>query len=242
MRLYKDLAWVWSEITPTDTYIEEANNLAEILEDVLAKKPSKIIELGSGGGYLMEAYSKLFPSVDITLVDSSGAMLAESIKRNPMLRHIDADMTTLDLSEQFDLVLIHDAVMYLQDVETISRTLVNARKMLRSGGVIILVPDVCKESFQERKVSSEIYGKRAAIHLTEWHWDPDPLDDQIEVVFSILFREFGGSAIENVTESHTMVVLSIHQWMQIFEKAKLGQEWPSIPWVGGGEFFILRPF
>ena len=188
----------------------------------------------------MEAFSKVFSQVDITLVDHSEAMLSESKVRNPTLQHIHADMTSIQLPEQFDLVLIHDAVMYLQDAETIRQTLKNARKMLRPNGVLILVPDVCKESFHERIIASEILGERAIIHLTEWHTDPDPNDDHIEVVFSILFRENQGGEIQSVVETHSMVVLSIQQWMEIFESVKLRQEWASIPWEGGGEFFVLR--
>ena len=48
MRLYNDLAWIWSEITPTETYLDEAINLGEILSDLLPVPPSSILELGSG--------------------------------------------------------------------------------------------------------------------------------------------------------------------------------------------------
>ena len=48
MRLYQDLAWLWSEMTPSETYLEEAYDLYEIAEDALQRTPRSWIELGAG--------------------------------------------------------------------------------------------------------------------------------------------------------------------------------------------------
>ena len=39
MRLYRDLAWLWSEVTPVGTYIDEAQDLYDIVSDALGKVP-----------------------------------------------------------------------------------------------------------------------------------------------------------------------------------------------------------
>ena len=240
MRLYQDLAWLWSEMTPSETYLEEAYDLYEIAEDALQRAPRSWIELGAGGGYLMEALLQHHPDTDVTIVDMSSDMIAESTQRNPRATQICADMTTLDLDRQFDVVLLHDAVMYLSSQETIQQTLRQMKQLLKPDGVAIIIPDVCQESFEERILSSEIRGQRAHIHFTEWHWDPDPSDDLITVEFSVLFKEHSQNRIQSVQETHTMVVLSIETWMTMFMELTLQQEFPCQPWMHGGELFLLR--
>ena len=241
MRLYEDLAWLWSEMTPSETYLEEALDLFLIASDALKRRPQSWVELGSGGGYLMEALLQQYPETDVTMVDVSSMMIAESTIRNPKATHICADMTQLRLEAVFDVVLLHDAVMYLQDRKSISEALNTIRQLLKPDGVAIIIPDVCRESFEERVLSSEVFGKRAHVHLTEWHWDPDPNDDFIQVDFSVLFREHQVGIIRAVHEAHTMVVLSIEAWMNMFIHSDLQQDFPSQPWMHGGEFFMLRP-
>ena len=241
MRLYQDLAWLWSDITSSSTYDEEAADLMDIATEAVQRVPEKWIELGSGGGYLMAALLQQYPSAAVTLVDSSSAMLDESRLRNPTAQHICADMTQIALEEQYDVVVLHDAVMYLADAGAIAQTLQNIRRLLKPDGVAMVIPDVCLESFEERVLSSEVFGERAHIHLTEWHWDPDPTDEQIQVNFSIMFKEHAVGTIQTVHEAHTMVVLSIEAWMNTFIQSGLKQDFPSQPWMHGGEFFLLRP-
>ena len=240
MRLYQDLAWLWSEMTPSETYLEEAYDLYEIAEDALQRTPQSWIELGAGGGYLMEALLQHYPQTEVTIVDISTAMIAESELRNPKATHICADMTALELDAQFDVVLLHDAVMYLGSQTAIRKTLEQIKRLLKPDGIAIIIPDVCRESFEERVLSSEVRGDRAHIHFTEWHWDPDPSDDLIDVEFSVLFREHHQNRIQSVHETHSMVVLSIEMWMTMFIELALQQDFPCQPWMHGGEFFLLR--
>ena len=71
----------------------------------------------------------------------------------------------------------------------------------------------------------------------EWHWDPNPEDDLVQVEFSILLRKH--QEVVPIHESHQMLVLALGRWMQLFAQAQLIQEFPATPWFGGGEFFLL---
>ena len=53
MKLYQEWAWLWSEVTPPETYRAEADDLFEIITESLGRKPKTILELGAGGGYLL---------------------------------------------------------------------------------------------------------------------------------------------------------------------------------------------
>ena len=241
MRLYRDLAWLWSEVTPVGTYIDEAQDLYEIVSDALGRCPQKILELGAGGGYLLHDLQLQYPDVAITLLDSSSDMMREARRRNPNAKTICADMSTLDLNEQFDLVLLHDAVMYLEDKSAVSKVLNIMRTHTAEGGVAVIVPDVCKETFEERILTAETEGPRARVHFTEWHWTSEPQSDRVLVDFSVLIREHGMDAVQSHHETHHMLVLSLSDWMELFLENRWIQDFPRIPWVHGGEFFLLRP-
>ena len=95
MKLYTDLAWLWSEVTPVGTYIDEAQDLMDIVTNALGHLPKKILELGAGGGYLLHDLQTLYPDVEVILVDSSAEMLAQAKQRNPKANIIQGDMRDL---------------------------------------------------------------------------------------------------------------------------------------------------
>lgn len=241
MKLYGELSWLWSEVTPVGTYTDEAQDLYGIVCEALGYMPRNILELGAGGGYLLHDLQTMYPSVDITLIDSSAQMLAEARRRNPNAKTIRADMTNLDLTERFDLVLLHDAVMYLEDKSAVSRVLAIMRTHIAEGGVAVIVPDVCKETFEERILTAEAEGPRARVHFTEWHWTSEPQSDRVWVDFSVLIREHGQDAVQSHHETHRMLVLSLSDWMTLFLNNRWTQDFPNMPWIHGGELFLLRP-
>ena len=241
MRLYGDLSWLWSEVTPPGTYAEEAQDLLEIASEALGRTPNSILELGAGGGYLLHDVQQLCPDIQVTLVDSSTEMLAEASLRNPRATTVCADMATLDLSRKFDVVLLHDAVMYLENKDAVSQVLSVMKRHVADDGLAIIVPDVCRETFEERILTAEARGDRAHVHFTEWHWENETLEDRVSVEFSVLIKEHDQATVISHHETHTMLVLSLSDWMTLFVENSWMQDFPSIPWMHGGEFFLLTP-
>ncbi len=243
MKLYQEWAWLWSAVTPPQTYVEEAQDLLSILCEALGRRPNSILELGAGGGFLLHDLQTLHPNVELTLVDTNPEMLAEASKRNPTAETVLGDMTSVELGRSFDVVLLHDAVMYLQDREAVSKVLAAMHSHCKADGVAIVVPDCCTETFEERILTAQSETERAFIHLTEWHWDADPNDDRVHVEFSVLMRQsdVNPPCVESHHETHTMLVLSLGDWMDAFMHNGWMQDFPSQPWMHGGEFFLLRP-
>ena len=68
-------------------------------------------------------------------------MLAVSRKLNPECEHVLGDMRSLDLGREFDLVLIHDAIMYATDSASVRASLTTAHRHCRPGGATLIVPD-----------------------------------------------------------------------------------------------------
>lgn len=213
-RLYTDLAHWWPLLSSRESYAEEACAHLELLDQALGQRATQILELGSGGGMLA---SHIGADREVVLTDSSPEMLSLCRTNNPTREVLQADMRSLRLGRRFDAVLLHDAVMYLTTPADLSQTFAAAAAHLRPGGVLLILPDVVKESFQEQTVSGGTTGQPAA-QLLEWHWDPDPDDQTYQVDMSYLLKSDTGE-IQSVHEQHTLGLFESRTYVQLLREA-----------------------
>ena len=191
MRTYTDLASWWPLFSPPSHYVEEADDLLPTLLAAADAPPATLLELGAGGGslaYHLKAHLKL------TLSDVSTQMLANSQAVNPECEHVVGDMRTLDLGRTFDVVFIHDAIMYAIDETSVRATIATAARHCRLGGGIVVVPDHVRETFEpETSHGGEDAPDGRGLRYLQWSWDPDPSDTTFEVAYAFLLREADGS-------------------------------------------------
>jgi SAM-dependent methyltransferase len=94
-----------------------------------------VLELACGTGSVIE---QLQPHYDVTGVDLSEEMLAIARKKLPGVRLIRSDMRTVDLGEQFDLVLcVYDSINHLTQFRDWEAVFRRAREHLTDGGVFL---------------------------------------------------------------------------------------------------------
>jgi SAM-dependent methyltransferase len=129
-RFYDELAEWWPLFSPPEHYAEEADDFLRRLPPITTPGRPTLLELGCGGGSLA---SHLKAHVALTLTDRSPGMLAVSRALNPGCEHLVGDMRTLRLARQFDVVLIHDAIMYATDAASVRATLETAAVHCRAG-------------------------------------------------------------------------------------------------------------
>ena len=190
-RLYSEFASWWPLMSPPEEYVEEA---ADLLPSILAAStpaPRTLLELGSGGGSLAFHLKK---HLTLTLSDLSDEMLANSRAINPECEHIQGDMTTLDLQREFDVVLIHDAIMYMTSPAMLKAAMATAFRHCRAGGGVLFMPDCVTETFEPVTDCGGFDGAGGrGMRYLEWSWDPDPRDDTFDVVYAYVLREADGS-------------------------------------------------
>jgi SAM-dependent methyltransferase len=227
LHLYTDLATWWPVFSPPSHYVEEAQDLLPTLLAAPDAPPRTMLELGSGGGSLAFHFKA---HLTLTLSDLSAEMLAMSRQINPECEHVQGDMRTLDVGRQFDLVFIHDAIMYMLDPASIRAALATAYRHCRPGGALVVVPDCVRETFEPTTShggEGEPGGR--ALRYLEWTWDPDPSDDTCEVAFAFLLREPDGT-VHVDTDHHQFGLFARQAWLDWFHQTGFAPETRLDPW------------
>jgi SAM-dependent methyltransferase len=232
-RLYDDLATWWPLLSPPEEYHEEAADLFARLGSVAAKEGATLLELGAGGGSLASHLKRRFR---LTLTDLSPAMLAVSRTVNPECEHLVGDMRTLRLDRQFDVVLIHDAIMYATSPAAVRDTLRTASVHCRTGGLVAVLPDHIRENFQpETDHGGHDAADGRGLRYLEWKWDPDPADDTYVVDYAFLLRQADGT-VEVEHDRHVEGLFARAQWLEWMAEAGLSAWGETDPW--GREVFV----
>ena len=235
LRLYTDLAVWWPLMSPPGHYVEEADDLLPTLSGAPDAPPRTLLELGSGGGSLAFHLKDRFA---LTLTDRSAEMLAINRATNPECEHILGDMRTLDLGRQFDVVLIHDAIMYATEPASVQAALATAARHCRTGGATVICPDCVKETFApDTDHGGEDGADGRAMRYMEWSWDPDPSDDTFDTLYVFALREADGTThVER--DLHREGVFARAAWLEWLHQAGFSATSRIDPWKR--DIFIAR--
>jgi len=214
--MYGDLARWWPLLSPPSEYDEEAADLLARLPRPPESGSATLLELGSGGGSLA---SHLKHHFRLTLTDRSPAMLAVSQALNPECEHIAGDMRSLRLQRRFDVVLVHDAIMYATRPVDVQATLKTAALHCCDGGTVAVLPDSVRETFS---AGTDHGGHDApdgrGLRYLEWTWDPNAADDTYMVEYAFLLREVDGT-VRVDQDRHEEGLFSRAQWLSWLEEA-----------------------
>jgi SAM-dependent methyltransferase len=221
-RLYADLAEWWPLISPPGEYEAEAAYLAAVLQSAAAGLgPAQVLDLGSGGGH--NAVHLTAAGLQLTLVDLSSRMLDVSRQLNPGSAHHQGDMRAIRLGQQFDAVLVHDAVDYMTSQDDLRQVIETAFVHCRPGGLAVFVPDYTADSFLPATGhgggSRDPSGRQASFR--EWTSDPDASDDWIQVDYEFLLRSADGGE-QVVRETHRLGAFRRTTWLRLLAGAGFG--------------------
>jgi SAM-dependent methyltransferase len=227
MRLYSNLANWWPALSPPAHYVDEAADLLPAFRAAARGELETMLELGCGGGslaYQLKAHLKL------TLTDVSPQMLAVSRAVNPECEHRIGDMRTLDLEREFDVVMVHDAIMYATSEADLRATLATAARHCRAGGCVALLPDYVRETFEPGIDSGgEDLPDGRGLRYLEWTWDPDPADTAYEVAYAFLLRE-PHEDVRVEMDRHTEGLFARAEWLSWIAAAGFEPHVRRDPW------------
>ena len=230
-KLYVELApWFHLLSSPAD-YAEEAEFARKLLAESSSEAPRTVLELGSGGG---NNASHMKAHFQMTLVDLSQPMLDLSRKLNPECEHLQGDMKSIRLGRTFDAVFVHDAIMYMTTEEDLLRSIETAAVHCKLGGVVLIMPDVVRETFVSLTTHGGHDGDGRGIRYIEWTFDPDPADTTYTVDFAYLLRE-GAGPVRVVHDHHVFGMFPRETWLSLLRSAGFEARMVPDPW--GREVF-----
>jgi SAM-dependent methyltransferase len=213
-RMYSDLAWTWSIISPKEDYIPEASEISKTIESHTRIKIQTLLHLGCGGGHLDYSFKKYYK---VTGVDISKGMLSLAKKLNPEIEYIIGDMRTVRLNKTFDAVVIADSIDYMLTEKDLSVVFKNVFKHLKPGGVFYTYAEETKEHFKQNSIHTTFHKQgNIEINLIENYYDPDPTDTIYDAVFIYLIRKNGRLKIEK--DFHQLGIFKQKMWTQLLKK------------------------
>lgn len=240
LMLYSRLASWWPLLSAQADYREEAELFRRLFVEAGGSGVSTLLELGSGGG---SNASHLKAHFEMTLVDVSPEMLRVSQSLNPECIHLEGDMRTVRLGQQFDGVFVHDAVSYMTTEEALGQAIETAFVHCRPGGVALFVPDRLRDTFRPSTSHGGHDGEDRSLRYLEWTSDRDPTDTAYEVDFAFLLRmEDGTVRVEQ--DQHILGLFSRADWLRLLSQA--GFDPISVPFEhselapGEAEIFVCK--
>lgn len=210
---YGELANWWHLVSDPADYAEEVDFFLPLLADTIAGKAATLLELGSGGGNNALHLKEHFATV--TLVDLAPEMLAVSHQINPECEHLVGDMRTVRLNRLFDVVFIHDAIDYMTTLHDLQQALETAWVHCKSGGVVLLVPDHVRETFEPSTDHGGHDGDRRGVRYLEWSSAaPDPHATTYFTDYVFILRGEDGS-VQTAYERHICGLFGRDEWLTL---------------------------
>jgi SAM-dependent methyltransferase len=225
-KLYAELASWWPLVSAPEDYAEEADFLHRELLAATERAPRTLLELGSGGGNLA---SHLKSHFETTLLDRSPGMLDVSRKLNPECEHLQGDMRSVRLGRLFDVVLVHDAVMYMTTDEDLRQAIETCYIHLRPGGVAVLLPDYVRETFRPTTQHGGHDGEERGLRYLEWAWDPDPSGATFVVEYAYVLRDADGS-VRVEYDRHREGLFGRARWSELLRATGFAPRILRDPW------------
>lgn len=215
MRMYGDLAPWFHLLTAPEDYAAEAARYRGLMLEAVPDART-LLELGSGGG---NNASHLKERFTCTLSDVSPQMLALSRTLNSECEHVLGDMRALRLGRTFDVVFVHDAIVYMTTEEMLADCIATAHAHTRPGGVAVLVPDFTRETFAPSTSHGGHDGQDGrALRYLDWVTDPDPADSTYEVDYAVVIHEPGHEP-RVVHDHHVEGLFPEHTWLHLLDHA-----------------------
>lgn len=213
-KLYEEYADWWPLVSAPEDYAEEVAYFCYILSEAADRPLHTMLELGCGGGNNASFFKADY---QLTLTDRSAAMLAMSQSLNPTCEHLLGDMRTLRLGRTFDVVFVHDAIIYMTSLADLRQALTTAYVHCRPGGLALFVPDHVRETFAESSSLHGDDGPARALRYLEWNFDPDPTDNTYVMAFAYLFREADGRLWAD-SEQHLAGLFGRQVWLDVLSE------------------------
>lgn len=153
---------------------EELNAKFKRLNDVSSDESFNVLDLGGGNGLFADRLLARFPKSTVTILDISPVLLSRNNPSNckELIHGSIEEMTDILTGRTFDYItmnwVLHHLVgnSYRTSLENCRKTLIRCKKLLKRGGMVIIVENMFDSYLGSNLASHVIY----AITAIKWRW------------------------------------------------------------------------
>jgi SAM-dependent methyltransferase len=210
---YGKLAWTEAVLFSPRDFAEDTGLYCKAIKEHSAANVQTLLHFGCGAGYDDFTLKKHFK---VTGVDLSRDMLKLARKLNPHVRYVQGDMRTIKLPGTFDAVAIPDSIGYMTTQTDLRRTIRNAYRHLKAGGVLLIV-SLVKENFKSSDFAYRGRQGDVSVTIFENNFIPHPDANVYEATFVYLIRR--KSRLKIYTDHHVLGLFKEKIWFELLAQS-----------------------
>ena len=237
-RLYGDLASLWALFSPPEAYVEEVETFRARLVRHGVPDGGSLLHLGSGGGSIDYHLKRFY---QVTGVDISEQMIGQARRLNPEVEYVHGDIRTVRLGRVCDAVLVHDAISYMTSDEELRAVYRTAAAHLRTGGLMIALPEELKERLPRLETTAETRAVGSTVlSVMTTHYDRDPRDHSFETAYVFLVRE--GDDLRVELDRHVLGAFELEEFLEAIRAAGFSttvERWELPEWGSEPELPLI---
>lgn len=215
-------------------YVAETEKLNEFIQKYKGTDGSALLDVACGTGTHAGILSDYF---EVMGTDLNIDMLKIARKKHPKIRFVQADMRSLDLGRQFDIVTcLFSAIGYMKTKTDLQKAIQSMSRHVVPGGLLLVEPWFTPEQWHAGRVSTisvdgpdtkvvrmSLSGKRGKASLLD---------------FEYLIGTRKG--IQHIREKHEFGLFTHEEYLEAFKKAGLKVTYDSEGVDGRGLYIGIK--
>jgi len=231
--LHNQLAKYYDRVYSFRDYLDEAVRVQNLIIKYLETGGNTLLDVACGTGLHLKHLKDDF---SCTGVDVSKAMLKIARKNVKGVTFKEADMKTLKLGKQFDVITcLLGSIGYVKTYSSLEKTIRNFYKHLKKGGVVLIEPSHVNSFYVKGEPRIAIYdgkdAKIARINVSKIRQATAVLN------MHILIAERGKDA-KYFVDRHELGLFGINNTLRIMKAAGLKSKYLKNGLMPGRELFV----
>jgi len=231
--LHSKLAKYYDRIYSFKDYLDEAVRIQNLIIKYLRSESNMLLDVACGTGLHLKHLKDDF---SCTGVDISKAMLKIARKNAPGVKFKEADMKTLQLRKQFDIIMcLLSSVGYVKTYSSLKRTIQNFSSHLKKGGIALIEPSHANSFYIRGEPRITMYdgkvAKIARVNVANIRQTTAVLN------MHVLVAEKGKDA-SYFRDAHELGLFGINKTLAIMKEAGLKSKYLKNGLMAGRELFI----
>lgn len=214
--LYGELAKYYDLIYSFKDYRKESARISNLVLKYKKSEGGELLDVACGTGHHLEYLKEEF---SCTGVDISKDILDVAKKNVRGVVFKEADMTTLNLGKEFDIITcLFSSIGYVKTYRNLRKTIQNFSRHLKDGGVVLIEPWLTRSAYMTDSPHMETYDgtdmKIARLNVSE-------LRDNLSVMDMHYLIAERAKGVKYFVDRHELGLFEVDETLRIMKRAGL---------------------